>query len=106
MWLSVYLVSDGLKLGSSRPWQDVLSVMTDERELRGSALLEYFQPLREFLQKENGMKFKAASGKANTESTDQTIPIAVGAVLLGIVIVVIVGYIIFRRRAAKRNATA
>jgi len=61
------ILSDGLKLGSSRPWQDVLSVMTDERELRGSALLEYFQPLREFLQKENGMKFKAASGKANTE---------------------------------------
>jgi len=47
-------LSDGLKLGSSRHWTDVLYVMTGERELRGSALLEYFQPLLEFLQKENG----------------------------------------------------
>jgi hypothetical protein len=83
--------------------------MTGERELRGSALLEYFQPLFEFLQTENGRKVNAHSGESdseNSDSTDQTIPIAVGGVLLGVVIVVIVGYIIFRRRAAKRNATA
>jgi len=43
---------------------------------------------------------------ANSEDTDQTIPIAVGGVILGVVIVIIVGYVIFRRRAAKRNATA
>lgn len=102
MWLSVYLVSDGLKLGSSRHWKDVLFVMTGERELSGSALLEYFQPLFKFLQQENGVKSNRASG--NLESTDQTIPIAVGGVLLVVVIAVIVGYIIFRRRAAKRNA--
>ena len=78
--------------------------MTGERELRGSALLEYFQPLFEFLQQENNMKARESSG--NIESTDQTIPIAVGGVLLGVVILVIVGYIIFRRRAAKRNDTA
>jgi heme/copper-type cytochrome/quinol oxidase subunit 2 len=77
--------------------------MTGERELRGAALLEYFQPLLEFLQKQN----KAAKAQSeNNDSTDQTIPIAVGGVILGIVIVVIVGYIVFRRRAAKRNATA
>lgn len=74
--------------------------MTGEGDLKGSALLEYFQPLFEFLQKEN---LKTAS--ADSGSTDQTIPIAVGGVLLGVVIAVIVGYIIFRRRAAKRNAT-
>jgi len=78
--------------------------MTGEVELRGSALLEYFQPLSEFLKKENSMKVEESSG--NSDSTDQTIPIAVGGVLLGVVIVVIVGYIIFRRRAAKRNETA
>jgi hypothetical protein len=84
--------------------------MTGERELGGSALLEYFQPLYEFLQNENG---NARTGKRNgtrnestdSGSTDQTIPIAVGGVLLGVIIVVIVGYIILRRRAAKRNAT-
>jgi len=83
--------------------------MTGERELRGSALREYFQPLFEFLQAENGKKVDARSGESDSgdsDSTDQTIPIAVGGVLLGVVIVVIVGYIIFRRRAAKRNATA
>jgi hypothetical protein len=83
--------------------------MTGERELRGSALREYFQPLFEFLQTENGKKVDARpadSNSANSGSTDQTIPIAVGGVLLGVVIVVIVGYIIFRKRAAKRNATA
>jgi len=103
------LLSDGLKLGSSRHWKDVLFVMTGERELRGSALREYFQPLFEFLQTENGKKVDARSGESdsgNSDSTDQTIPIVVGGVLLGVVIVVIVGYIIFRRRAAKRNATA
>jgi peptidyl-dipeptidase A len=94
------ILSDGLKLGSSRHWKEVLSVMTGEGDLKGSALLEYFQPLFEFLQKEN---LKTAS--ADSGSTDQTIPIAVGGVLLGVVIAVIVGYIIFRRRAAKRNAT-
>lgn len=103
------LLSDGLKLGSSRHWKDVLFVMTGERELRGSALREYFQPLFEFLQTENGKKVDARSGESDSgdsDSTDQTIPITVGGVLLGVVIVVIVGYIIFRRRAAKRNATA
>jgi len=104
VWLPVCLVSDGLKLGSSRHWKDVLFVMTGERELRGSALLEYFQPLFEFLQKENGKKTNAMNEIGN--NTDQTIPIAVGGVLLGVVVVVIGGYIVFRRRAAKRNATA
>ena len=78
--------------------------MTGERELRGSALLEYFQPLFEFLQKENSHRVNANS--VDSESPDHTIPISVGGVFLGFVIVVIVGYIIFRRRAGKRNATA
>jgi ABC-type long-subunit fatty acid transport system fused permease/ATPase subunit len=80
--------------------------MTGERELRGSALLEYFQPLYEFLKTENSKEGLGNSSNVNSDSTDQTIPIAVGGVLLGVVIVVIVGYIIFRRRAAKRNASA
>lgn len=106
MVVSVCLLSDGLKLGSSRHWNETLFVMTGERELGGSALLEYFQPLLEFLKKENSKEGKAHSRNNNSESTDQTIPIAVGGVILGLVIVVIVGYIIFRRRAAKRNASA
>ncbi|GFG29388.1 hypothetical protein Cfor_04455 [Coptotermes formosanus] len=102
----VLSVSDGLKLGSSRHWQDALEVMTGERQLGGSAILEYFQPLHEFLKKENSNAGNGTSISDYSDSTDQTIPIAVGGVLLGVVIVVIVGYIIFRRRAAKRNASS
>ena len=64
-------------------------------------MFQYFQPLFEFLKMENSHRVNA-----NSEDTDQTIPIAVGGVILGVVIVIIVGYVIFRRRAAKRNATA
>jgi Tfp pilus assembly protein PilN len=75
--------------------------MTGESKMSGSALLEYFQPLYEFLRAANNV------GQNSEDSdNDQTILIVVGAVLLGIVIVVIVGYLIFRRRAAKRNANA
>jgi hypothetical protein len=96
-------VRDGLSLGGSRHWRDALYVMTDEKEMNGSALLEYFQPLYEFLQQENSINTNSASSPS---SEGQTVPIVVGAVLLAIVVVVIIGYVIFRRRAAKRNETA
>ncbi|RZB38755.1 hypothetical protein BDFB_008530 [Asbolus verrucosus] len=44
---------DGLSLGASKHWSDVLEVMTEERELDASALLEYFDPLYKFLQEQN-----------------------------------------------------
>ncbi|RZC38944.1 hypothetical protein BDFB_007692, partial [Asbolus verrucosus] len=46
-------LKDGLSLGASRHWSDVLEVITEERKLDASALLEYFQPLYEFLQQQN-----------------------------------------------------
>jgi ABC-type transport system involved in multi-copper enzyme maturation permease subunit len=76
--------------------------MTGERGMNGSALLEYFQPLYEFLKAKNTIE----GNSGEYASDDQTVPIVVGAVLLGVVVVVIIGYLIFRRRAAKRNATA
>jgi hypothetical protein len=94
-------VRDGLSLGSSRHWTEALQIMTGESKMNGSALLEYFQPLYEFLKAENNVE-----QHSEDSSDDQTIPIVVGAVLLGVVVVVIVGYLIFRRRAAKRNANA
>ncbi|XP_069675481.1 angiotensin-converting enzyme-like isoform X2 [Periplaneta americana] len=105
------LLSDGLKLGGSRHWSETLYIMTGEREMNGSALLEYFQPLYEFLQAENSQNAAAprSDGSAVTndgsaEVQDQTVPIVVGGVVLAIVVVVIVGYLVFRRRAMKRNA--
>ncbi|KAK4883480.1 hypothetical protein RN001_006799 [Aquatica leii] len=44
----------GLKLGKSEHWKDVLEKMTGSRELQADALLEYFQPLFDFLKEENG----------------------------------------------------
>ena len=38
-----------LQAGSSRPWPDVLEDMTGSRKLSASALVEYFQPLEEWL---------------------------------------------------------
>ncbi|CAL1532569.1 unnamed protein product [Lymnaea stagnalis] len=43
-----------LQLGSSRPWQDAMEVLTGQRNMDATALLEYFHPLLEFLKKENG----------------------------------------------------
>jgi peptidyl-dipeptidase A len=42
-----------LSLGASKPWPDALEVMTGQRQMDGSALLEYFQPLQAWLAKQN-----------------------------------------------------
>lgn len=46
-------IPDGLSLGLSKHWSDVLSILTGERELKADALLEYLAPLHEFLINEN-----------------------------------------------------
>lgn len=42
-----------MKLGASRPWQDALEAFTGTREMDGSAMLQYFEPLMVYLQEEN-----------------------------------------------------
>lgn len=42
-----------LAMGASRPWPDALEALTGTRQMDASALLEYFQPLRTWLQKQN-----------------------------------------------------
>ena len=42
-----------LSLGGSKPWPDALLVMTGQRQMDGSALLEYFQPLQAWLRQQN-----------------------------------------------------
>ncbi|MCV2350422.1 M2 family metallopeptidase [Paucibacter sp. Y2R2-4] len=50
-----------LKLGASKPWPEALYAMTGERQLDGSALIEYFQPLKLWLDQQNaqGLAVKA-----------------------------------------------
>lgn len=42
-----------LSLGASRPWPDALEALTGERAIDASALLEYFAPLRRWLDQQN-----------------------------------------------------
>ncbi|MCI4354440.1 MAG: M2 family metallopeptidase [Thermoplasmata archaeon] len=41
-----------LAMGASRPWPDALYALTGERRVDASAMMEYFQPLVAFLEKE------------------------------------------------------
>lgn len=50
---SLLLCRNGMKLGSSKHWSEVLQQITGEKELRTEPLIEYFHPLREFLKREN-----------------------------------------------------
>lgn len=46
-----------LEMGASKPWPDELEVLTGEREIDGAAMLEYFAPLKQWLDEQNkGMK--------------------------------------------------
>ena len=42
-----------LELGASRPWPEALEAFTGSREMNGSAVVEYFAPLVEWLQEQN-----------------------------------------------------
>ncbi|KFB40453.1 hypothetical protein ZHAS_00007933 [Anopheles sinensis] len=42
-----------MALGSSKPWPDVMEALTGQRQMSTDALLEYFQPLYDWLVKEN-----------------------------------------------------
>ena len=42
-----------LEMGQSKPWPDALEAMTGERQIDGNALLEYFAPLKKWLDEQN-----------------------------------------------------
>lgn len=42
-----------LAMGSSKPWPDALEALTGERRIDAGALLEYFTPLRQWLDQQN-----------------------------------------------------
>ncbi|MCP3661004.1 MAG: hypothetical protein GY696_00675, partial [Gammaproteobacteria bacterium] len=42
-----------LKLGSSRPWQDVIQQITGQRYMSAQAIMSYFQPLMQWLKTQN-----------------------------------------------------
>ncbi len=42
-----------MEMGASKPWPDALEAFTGSRDMDGSAILEYFQPVMEYLEEEN-----------------------------------------------------
>ncbi len=42
-----------MEMGASRPWPDALEAFTGSRQMDGSAIVAYFRPLMEHLEKEN-----------------------------------------------------
>ncbi|MEP3051530.1 MAG: M2 family metallopeptidase [Erythrobacter sp.] len=42
-----------LEMGASRPWPDALEAFTGERQMSGTAMVEYFAPLLEWLNEQN-----------------------------------------------------
>ena len=45
--------NDMLEMGSSQPWPDALEAFTGTRNMDGSAILEYYAPLMEYLETQN-----------------------------------------------------
>jgi peptidyl-dipeptidase A len=42
-----------LALGRSKPWQDALEKLTGTRQMDATAIVEYFQPLMQWLDEQN-----------------------------------------------------
>jgi len=42
-----------MEMGQSRPWKEALEALTGEKEMDASAILEYFEPLYQFLKEAN-----------------------------------------------------
>jgi len=42
-----------LAMGASKPWPDAMEAITGQRELDASAIIDYFQPLMDYLNEQN-----------------------------------------------------
>ena len=45
-----------LAAGQSKPWQDILADATGERQMDATAMVDYFQPLVAWLERQNQTK--------------------------------------------------
>ncbi|MFP3942189.1 MAG: M2 family metallopeptidase [Acidobacteriota bacterium] len=46
-------LAEMLEMGSSRPWPEALEALTGSREMDATAILDYFEPLHEWLEEQN-----------------------------------------------------
>jgi len=42
-----------LAMGQSRPWPDALEALTGQRQMDATAILDYFAPLKKWLDEQN-----------------------------------------------------
>jgi len=42
-----------MKMGQSRPWPDALEALTGQRTMDASAVVDYFAPLKQWLDEQN-----------------------------------------------------
>ncbi|MBD1388570.1 M2 family metallopeptidase [Neiella sp. HB171785] len=47
------VLAEGLELGASQPWQQTLAVMTGSEQMDATAILDYFAPLKVWLDEQN-----------------------------------------------------
>jgi peptidyl-dipeptidase A len=40
-------------MGASRPWPEALEVATGQKQMDATAIIDYFKPLKEWLDKQN-----------------------------------------------------
>ena len=82
-----------LKLGSSVDWQDALYVLTGSRELSAQPLINYFQPLNDWLA-ENNIDEICLPGTYQTSIEDDTtfVMIIFLCLLCFIIIICVCGY--------------
>ena len=62
-----------LKLGSSVSWEDALEIVTGQKEMDAKPMLEYFAPLRKWLEKNTDPKkigWKCPSSSTSSHRSD------------------------------------
>ncbi|CAG9787166.1 unnamed protein product [Diatraea saccharalis] len=91
------LFSDGMSLGASENWRDVLQAMTGETDLNTAGILEYFATLEEFLKAQNSKMVKA-----EVDDMDQSAPIIVGAIVVLLTLLIIILYCIKKYSAGSK----
>ncbi|XP_059487086.1 angiotensin-converting enzyme-like [Neocloeon triangulifer] len=98
---------NGLALGGSLLWTETLQQLTGETQLSGTALLEYFKPLFDFLEPvpevSQPQPLVGAQEDPPTEPVDQTVPIVVGAVLGAVVVIALVAYFVNQYRNRNKD---
>ncbi|XP_054767848.2 angiotensin-converting enzyme-like [Lytechinus pictus] len=71
-----------LSLGKSRPWPEAMEALTGQREMKADAILEYFRPLMEWLEKTNEENGDVIGWSGTSEISSGSAPLGVGSMLM------------------------